>query len=232
MDRNPSTRRLPMIRAAAMPPGCRLAMALLVLASLASTARAESPWSFRLGGSRSYLSGELGQIYPRPALAGTAGVAWRTGTGSWRLRTGLTAASREGAGDVPVRGILPDGGSGGPLIGTIGTLDETWSTSWLELPLQVEWAAGPRRWRPYVSAGPGIAWRLAEHANHSLEVPTGAARRFEPTGAIARGLETKHEERALRAELGFGHGLHALYDHDRGPQGAWGAWTLVLDIGL
>ena len=148
-----------------------------------------------------------------------------------RVRTGLEMVTRRGEGDVPVRALVSDG-LGGLQYAIVGTVGESWNTTWAHAPLQLELLGRPRPWRPYAGAGGGIAIRVAEHEDTVREVPTAGSRRFDPSASLTLGVELPRARGANRVELGWGHGLRSLYNEAYGPSGSWNAWSLVLDIGL
>lgn len=208
-----------------------LLAALLALAACAPLARAQAhtPWSFRLGGATSHLEGALGAVYPEGELNGVAGVAWRSMTHPYRLRTGLNFATHAGSGTVPVRGLVFDPA---PHYVQVGEIDESWSAAWLEVPVHAEVVAANRgEWHPYAGAGAAMAYRLSEAGVTVLEVPVSGARRFVPHGSLTLGLEHPVRGGVIRVEVGYGHGLQSLYAKDDGPGGTWNAWTLLIDVG-
>ena len=185
-------------------------MSLLATAGGAAPARAE--WSLRVGGQTSAMEGALGTVYPHEAQSGRYGVAFRGRGEPWRLRTGLETSILAGQGHVP------------SALEPAGTIEETWQTLWLEVPVAVERSLGHGRTHPYLGAGCAAGFRIDIQAEKypDYAVPAARARNFGPSASADAGYEWRSEYTTMRLELGFAHG----------PTGAWRAWSLVLDIGI
>ncbi len=115
---------------------CTRLLGALLAGALATSAHAESPWSFRIGASLVSLEGGLATTYPASRREGGCGLAYRFPVPYGRIRTGLQFATLGGAGDVPYTGLVID--STGFHQQDIGTLREYWHASWMQVPLAFE----------------------------------------------------------------------------------------------
>ena len=208
-----------------------LSLFILIVALQTPPAHADSRSSFalRIGGSASYLTGPLGDYYPKPNPTAVVGFGYRRRGGTWAFRTGLQLVSRAGTSrdtTFEVGGVF---GSPGFTI----TNHETWHSLRLQMPIvgEARWH-GTRVTHPYVAAGLGFDARIPEALRDDYRGANPTyARRFGSSVLVALGIESSRKP-GRRLELGYEAGLTSLYDKDQGRQGSWQNIQPVFDVDL
>ena len=200
---------------------------LLVLAgalhSPAACASDRSSIALRFGGSASYLTGALGNYYPRPNVTALVGLGVRLREGSFGFRTGLELVNREATSrDTTV-----------VVYGRSFTEHESWRSLRLQVPILAEARfEGPRSTHPYMAGGVALDTRVPEALGEGFRGanPTDA-RRFGSSVLMALGLESMKRPRR-RIECGYVAGLTSLYRQGQGRPGSWRSIHLVFDVDL